>query len=255
MVDSVENKLGITKKGISCALDLKESYKSSQPICIPGEKTKILMPEHLLNLKMDLSTLEDPLPLSLMATRDPESPMSLAAAARLSPLAGKNKFVGEVMKIVADASKHENVTEAIALLHENDFHPKAIGEVVRQTNRAIIQARKQFSSALRQNLHALLEGDMMPRAFVLEFFELTENGNLRHDIRKRLVTSLLLSTTMRPSIKFLFLENFDRLPEAVRMTIIQDVLNAPENHHTEVIKEELAWIVNQEKGGSSFKYH
>ena len=54
--------------------------------------------------------------------------------------------------------------------------------------------------------------------------------------------------------KFLFLENFDRLPEAVRMNIIKEVLTAPENHHTEVIKEELAWIVNNEKGGS-FKYH
>lgn len=178
----------------------------------------------------------------------------MAAAARLSPKAGKNKFVGEVMRIVADASKHENVTHAINMLHENDFHPKAIGEVVRQTNRAIVQTRKQFSSALRQNLHALLDGEMAPRLFVKEFFQLTENGNLRHDIRKRLVTSMLLSTTIRPSIKFLFLENFDRLPEAVRMTIIRDVLTAPENHHTEVIKEELAWIVNNEKGGS-FKYH
>ncbi|WP_419797179.1 MAG: hypothetical protein ACNI26_12675 [Terasakiella sp.] len=254
MADQLESKLGISRKGISCALDLKEKYKTHQPICVPGEKTKILMPENLLNINLDLESLEDPMPLSLMATRDPESPMSMAAAARLSPKAGKNKFVGEVMRIVADASKHENVTHAINMLHENDFHPKAIGEVVRQTNRAIVQTRKQFSSALRQNLHALLEGEMAPRMFVKEFFHLTENGNLRHDIRKRLVTSMLLSTTIRPSIKFLFLENFDRLPEAVRMTIIRDVLSAPENHHTEVIKEELAWIVNNEKGGS-FKYH
>lgn len=254
MMAKRSSKLGITKKGIACALDMKERYKTNQPICMPGEKTKIIMPEDLLDIRKDLSNFEDPMPLSLMATRDPESPMSMAAAARLSPKAKDNKFVAEVMSIVADSSKHDNVIHAIKMLHENDFHPKAIGEVVRQTNKVIIQTRKQFSSALRQNLHALMEGDMAPRKFVVEFFELTENGNLRHDIRKRLVTSLLLSTNIRPSLKFLFLENFDRFPEAVRMTIIKDVLTAPENHHTEVIKEELAWIVNNEKGGT-FKYH
>ena len=66
MSDQVESKLGITKAGISCALDLKEKYKSSEPICMPGEKTKILMPENLLNIKLDLDTLEDPMPLSLI---------------------------------------------------------------------------------------------------------------------------------------------------------------------------------------------
>lgn len=249
----VKNSLGISKEGVAFALEIKETYKKHEPICVPGERTRILMPEHLLNRHLDLSAMEDPLPLALMSVRDSEAPMAMAATARISPIARKKPLVSEVMRIVGEKCRHDEVRRCIAILHENDFSPKAIGAVVRQTNTVIIQTRKQFSLALRQNLHALLEGDMAPRQFVIEFFELTENGNLRSDIRQRLVTSLLLSKTVRPGIKFLFLENFDRLPEAVRMSIIKDVLKAPEGHHLEVIKEELAWIVNKEHG--PLKYH
>ena len=86
-----------------------------------------------------------------------------------------------------------------------------------------------------------------PRQFVREFFELTEAGNLRNDIRKKLVLSLLLSETIRPSVKFLMLENFQRLPEPVRLAIISAVLKADSTRHTDIIKEELTWIVQQER--------
>ena len=93
----------------------------------------------------------------------------------------------------------------------------------------------------------LMDGAVAPRQFVKEFFRLTEAGNLRNDIRKKLVLSLLLSDTIRPSIKFLFLENFDRFPNPVRMSLITSVLRAEPSHHTELIKEELKWIVAQER--------
>lgn len=80
---------GITHDGLKTALEIKENYKANEPICLPGEETRILTPENLLNHHIDLMTMEDPLALSMMATRDPESPMALAAATRLSNL-GKN---------------------------------------------------------------------------------------------------------------------------------------------------------------------
>lgn len=92
MADQLESKLGISKKGISCALDLKEKYKTHQPICVPGEKTKILMPENLLNINLDLESLEDPMPLSLMATRDPESPMSYGRRSSPQPQGRKKQI-------------------------------------------------------------------------------------------------------------------------------------------------------------------
>ena len=75
-----------------------------------------------------------------------------------------------------------------------------------------------------------------------EFFELSEAGNLRVDIRKRLILGLLNSDTIRPSIKFLFLENLERLPEGLRLEVINEAMSAPDRPSLEAIKQELAWI-------------
>ena len=96
--------------------------------------------------------------------------------------------------------------------------------------------------ALGQGLRQLIDGNLDPRTFVGEFFELSEAGNLRVDIRKRLILGLLTSDTIRPSIKFLFLENLERLPAAIRLEIINEAMNVPNKPSLEAIKQELAWI-------------
>jgi len=80
---------------------------------------------------------------------------------------------------------------------------------------------------------------------VQEFFQLTEAGNMRNDIRKKLVISLLMSETVRPSVKFLMLENFHEMPAPVQTAIIQALLRADSSRHVDLMKEELRWIVAQ----------
>ena len=96
--------------------------------------------------------------------------------------------------------------------------------------------------ALKENLRQLIDGSLSPRTFVSEFFELSESGNLRVDIRKRLILGLLNSDTIRPSIKFLFLENLERLPVGMRTEIINEAMAGPNKPSLEAIKQELAWI-------------
>ncbi|MAI10714.1 MAG: hypothetical protein CBD27_10700, partial [Rhodospirillaceae bacterium TMED167] len=93
-----------------------------------------------------------------------------------------------------------------------------------------------------ENLKNLLDGQLEARLFVTEFFQLSEAGNLRIDIRKRLILGLLTSDTIRPSIKFLFLENLERLPVGIRREIISETLKAPGKPTLEAIKQELAWL-------------
>jgi hypothetical protein len=68
---------------------------------------------------------------------------------------------------------------------------------------------------------------------------------MRSDIRKKLVLSLLLSENIRPSIKFLFLENFDELPRPVRKAIIREIMKAEPSRHMELLKEELRWMTSK----------
>lgn len=239
--------MGITQDGLKAALLIKNSYRTAQPICVPGEKNRILMPENLLNPDIDLQSLDDPLALAMMATRDPESPMAVAAAARLGPQGAKTRLVSEVVNMVGQTTRHPVVRKCIDLITESAFDPGAIDHIRRHATRMIDLSRREFTAALKHNLRALLDGAIAPRDFVREFFTLTEAGNMRHDIRKKLVLSLLLADSIRPSIKFLMLENFTRMPSPVRVAIITGVLRAKPSHHIDVIKDELKWIVRQDR--------
>ncbi|MBL6958706.1 MAG: hypothetical protein ISR52_06985 [Rhodospirillales bacterium] len=239
--------IGISQEGLETALEIKENYKQKELVCVPGEKTRILIPEYLMNHDLNLHGMEDPLPLALMAVRDPEAPMALAAATRLSPVAPKSELITGVFAIMGETTRHPLVKQCVKLITENAFSPDAIAKVRRQTSRVIIKTREEYTLALRHNLHGLMDGAVAPRQFVHEFFELTEAGNMRNDIRKKLVLSLLLSDSIRPSIKFMMLENFQRMPKPVRMAIISAVLKAEPTRHIELIKEELRWILTQER--------
>lgn len=241
--------IGITNEGLDAALEIKHTYKTKEPICVPGERDRILIPENLMNHEIDLLGLEDPLPLAVMAARDPEPPMALAAAARLSPLGRKTKLISGVYGLVGESTRHPLVRKCVELVTENAFSPDTIASVRRHTSRFIIHTRQQYTTALRHNLQSLLEGDISPRLFVKEFFELTEAGNMRNDIRKKLVLSLMLSESIRPSIKFLMLENFQRMPQSVQHAIITGVLKAEPSRHLAIIKEELRWIVSKQRQG------
>jgi hypothetical protein len=234
--------LGFTHKGLELALALRERYQNHEPLIAPGKGDKLLMPEHLLNRQIDLQEYEDPLPLAMVATRDPDSPMSVAAAVRLSPLGRGSALVGGVFEMLGGTSKHPVVKQMVDLVSESDFDPRMIAKVQKNAEKFVALARKRYADALRRNLKMLLGGDLEPRRFVAEFFELSEAGNLRVDIRKRLVLGLLTSDTIRPSIKFLFLENLQRLPPSVRNEIINETLKAPNKPSLEAIKQELAWI-------------
>jgi len=247
MSTSPFNALGISQEGLKAALGIKLSYKQHEPLVIPGEGDRLLVPENLLNKDIDLAGFDDPLALAMMCSRDPESSMALAATARLAPLGNNTKLVRGVVEIIGDTSRHELVRECLKYVTDHAFEPDSIGKVRQHASKIVIESRKQFTAALRENLKCLLDGDLAPRVFVKDFFELTENGNLRHDIRKKLVLSLLLSASVRPSIKFMMLENFHRMPKSVRLGIVSAVLKAEPSRHTDIIKEELSYIISMDK--------
>ena len=82
------NALGITQDGLKKALETKTLYRKREPLVLPGTGNRMLIPENLMNADLDLMAMEDPLPLAMVASRDPEAPMALAAATRMCPLGG-----------------------------------------------------------------------------------------------------------------------------------------------------------------------
>ena len=236
------NSLGFTQKGLDLALSLKDNYSGGKPLLVLGEFDKLLMPEHLLNRNIDLQTYEDPLPLAMVASRDPDSPMSIAATIRMCDSAAEMPLVTEVFSMLCETSKHSVVKQCVQLVKESNFNPKVIGKVENNAQKFVAFSRKRYTEALRNNLKCLLDGQIEARTFVTDFFMLSEAGNLRVDIRKRLILGLLNSDKIRPSIKFLFLENLERLPLRVRRDVINEAINSPDKPKLEAIKQELSWL-------------
>lgn len=238
----MSNSLGFSRKGLDLALQVKNHYEKREPLCLPGTDDRLLIPEHLLNGDYDLQEMDEPLPLAMVAVRDPESSMAVAAAVRLSPMAGQTELVSGVYEILKETSRHPVVKKCVDLVTESAFSPTVIARVRRNASDFIVSTRQQYTSALRSNLHALMDGSLDPQQFVSEFFELSEAGNLRLDIRKRLVLGILTAQRIRPSIKFQFLENLHRLPIPVQTEIIAGVKTAPDSAGLDAIKLELEWL-------------
>jgi hypothetical protein len=237
----------ISQEGIETALAIKESYKERKLLCLPGDENRILLPENLLNDGIDLLSFDDPLVLAMMAVRDPEPPMAIAATTRMSPKGRGHRLVSEIFAMVGETSRHEVVKKCVTLVRESAFCPETISRVRSHASQFVVKSRAQYTQALRRNLTLLVESAIAPSQFVKEFFELTEAGNLRNDVCKTLVISLLLSKGVRPGIKFLFLENLQRFPDAVCSSIISAVLGAKPSRHLDAVKEELGWVMAQQR--------
>jgi hypothetical protein len=238
--------LGITEDGLKAAMKIKGQYRRKEPLILPGVDDRVLIPENFMNAGLDLKNLGAPLPLAMVASLDPEAPMALAAAARMCPFGGKTDLLDGILHVVGETSRHPLVRECLEFVCDSNFDPVTIAEVRRHASRFIVKTRHQYTAALKQNLQLLLNGSIAPSQFVKDFFLLTEAGNMRNDIRQKLVLSLLLSGAVRPSVKFLMLENFERLAKPVRRGIMAAVLKAESTRHIEIIKEELKFMIAQE---------
>ncbi len=48
------NALGITQGGLKTALKIKDDYRHRRPLVLPDDKTRMLIPENLMNHNIDL---------------------------------------------------------------------------------------------------------------------------------------------------------------------------------------------------------
>ncbi|MCC9622527.1 hypothetical protein LPB41_12565 [Thalassospira sp. MA62] len=248
--------LGISYEGLKYALSIKESYLSGEPLTVTGaaKQQRLLMPEHLLSNDLALMQYDDPFALAVIATKDPESPMALAAAIRMGPHAKCKELITGVFEVVSDATKHELVADCAKLLTKNAFSPEAFHLVRTRASNHVVEIREAYRRAMANNLRALLDGKMEAREFVEEFIELASSGNLRIDIYRRLVMKLMRSDAVRPSVKFMLLERLDCFPQMVKLQIVNEVNSAPDTAEYQTLKQELRWIYEAKQKQSTPKH-
>ena len=245
----MSDNLGITPEGVHFALSIRDAYRRGEPLLIPGAQSsdKILIPEHLLNPDLDMDGYDGPMALAVMAAKDPESAMALAAAARLGPRGRDRKLIGGVYEVIGDTSRHALVRDCVHLVTREAFSPNAIQEVRHRASHHVFETREQYRAAMTENLRDLLDGRQTPREFLDDFIELAGAGNLHLDIYKRLVVRLIRSEAVRPCLKFMILERLDQFPKLVQLQIVTTVNAAPKTPEHETLKRELRWIYERRR--------
>ncbi len=239
--------LSVSKESLDLVDKLKKQYQNNNPITMPGTQRDIILPDSLLQNNVDLSVLDSSIPLALIASKDPEPTMAMAASVRMSPKAFQEKLVPDVLRMIAEKTPHNEVRKGIDLMIEHDFNPQAIAHVMRHTQGSIIQARTVYSNKMLNNLNEFLNGTVDSKLFLDKFLKLSGTGNIKTEIQTRLICSLITSKNIRPKIKFMLLEKFDRLPPPIKYAIVDKVLNAPSSEkHIDILKEELSWIVKED---------
>ena len=236
--------LGLTCEGLAFALDIKERYKREEPLLVPGAASSdnILIPEHLLNPDLALCDYDDPMALAVIATKDPESPMSLSATVRLGPLAQKSALVEGMVSLIGEATKHELVADCCKLISNEAFSPEVLSELRHRASHHVFQTREEYRTAMTGNLKKLMRGQMTPGEFLAEFIELARYGNLRLDIYKRLIVKLMRSEGVRPSLKFMILEQLNLFPKVVQLHIVTAVNAGPNTAEFQALRRELQFI-------------
>ena len=144
--------------------------------------------------------------------------------------------------MLGETSMHEVVRQCVDSVTDSAFNPQVIKKIQYKATKFVAISRRRYTETLKNNLKFLMAGQIDAGVFVNDFFRLSEAGNFRLDIRKRLILGLLSSDKIRPSIKFMFLENLERRPLEIRREIINEAINSPDKPNLEAIKQELAWL-------------
>ena len=65
----------------------------------------------------------------MVASRDPDSPMSVAAAVRMFGASASVPLVTEVFAMLGETSKHDVVKRCVEMVTESAFNPQVIKKV------------------------------------------------------------------------------------------------------------------------------
>lgn len=235
----MSNRVLINSEAEQAAAAVVRSYKSGMPLQAPGMVGRLLKPEELMNHELDLGVYESPVVLAVVASRDPESTMGLAATARMLPSARQQAINGKVLALIGEVSRHRQVRDSVGFVIRNDFAPPVIDKVRHLAQDHIEDTRIVARTTLLENLRSLVNGSMMAETFVEDLFRLSHRCDLSPEIFKRMIINLVTSTKVLPRVKLMLIDNLERFPPPLRMEIAMHISALPNNSENAYLKREL----------------
>lgn len=229
----------LSEQVISFARDLKARYRIGLPVLAPTDDERPLRPEEVVNRDLDLGFYENPIVLSLIASRDPMTSTALAASARLIYASREQRLIGAIATVAGEMSKHADVRNGIGLAARYKFNPTIAERVADMSMRRVEQDRQQSLQQLVDLVHRLRRGDPVGPNFVADLLRHAYAANLRPEVLQRTVLSILESPTLRSKIKLSLIENLHYFPRHLLVAVATQVNRMPFDSDHAFLKREL----------------
>jgi hypothetical protein len=229
----------LNEQVIAFARDLKARYRIGLPVLAPTDDERPLRPEEVVNRDLDLGPYENPIVLSLIASRDPMSSTALAASARLIYSAREQTLIGAIATVAGEMSTHVDVRNGLGLAARYKFNPSIAERVADMSLKRVDQDRQRALEQLVNLVNRLRRGENVGNNFVADLLRLSYAANLRPEVLQRTVLSVLESPTLRAKIKLSLIENLHYFPRHLLLAVATQVNRMPFAADHAFLKREL----------------
>jgi hypothetical protein len=221
---------------------LKTQYKRGLPALAPTTDERPLRALEMINPELDLGSMQHPVVLTLMASRDPFVSTALAASSRLMWDANDRDIIAGLAGMIGQISQHEDVRTTADVAARYRFDPEFVHEIGNIAVRRVGEEQDRAMNALGDLLTSLRQQREAPRDFVLRLLRLGYACNLSKDSFERLVMSMIRSPDLGPRVKQSIIENLHVLPRYVLIAIAMEVSRYPDRDF-EHLKRELERVL------------
>ena len=232
----------------SAVLELKTQYKRGLPALAPTREERPLRALEMVNPELDLGSMQHPVVLTLMASRDPFVSTALAASSRLMWDAGDREIIAGLAGMIGQISQHEDVRTTADVAARYSFDPEFVHEIGNIAVRRVGEEQDRAMNGLSELLASLRQQREAPRDFVLRLLRLGYACNLSKDSFERLIMSMVRSPDLGRRVKQSIIENLQVLPRYILIAIAMEVSRYPDPDF-EQLKRELERVLIQPRTG------
>jgi hypothetical protein len=206
---------------------LKRQYRIGLPALAPTDDERPLRVVEVVNPELDLGSMQHPVVLTLMASRDPFVSTALAASSRLMWKASERKLIAGLAGMIGQISQHEDVRTTADVAARYRFDPEFVNEIGNIAVRRVGEEQDRAMNVLSDTLNSLRQYREAPRDYVLRLLRLGYACNLSRDTLERLFMSMIRSPDLGPRVMISIIDNLHLLPRHVLIAIAMEVSRNP----------------------------
>lgn len=205
---------------VDLARQVNRMYRTGLPLLTTEDHARPIGADDVLDPGQSIGALDHPLVLAIMAAKDPFVGMSLAASVRMMPEAQEQRLVAEIIKLVGEVSRHDEVQETCYLAAKDDFAPKIVSGLRQKAEVRIDDARQTAMRQLIDAIKTLSDGVVVEDKFIDRLLALVYRCDLRPETFRNIFVKILMSDRIRARVKLMVIDRLHQFPIQARLELV-----------------------------------